>query len=109
MLRGKKILIGVCGSIAAYKAAFLIRSLVKEGAEVRTIMTDAAAEFIAPLTLSTLSGRPVLKDFFEAETGSWHSHVEAGLWADALVIAPASANTIAHLAHGLCQNMLDAI
>jgi phosphopantothenoylcysteine decarboxylase / phosphopantothenate---cysteine ligase len=109
MLHGKKIIIGVCGSIAAYKAAYLVRLLVKEGAEVKVIMTEAASQFIAPLTLSTLSKNPVIKDFFEQSSGQWHSHVELGLWADVFVIAPASANTIGHLANGICENMLSAV
>lgn len=108
MLRGKKILIGVCGSIAAYKSALLVRFLIKEGAEVRVLMTDAARQFITPLTLGTLSKNPVLTTFAREETGEWNSHVELGLWADALVIAPASANTIASFAHGICNNLITA-
>jgi phosphopantothenoylcysteine decarboxylase / phosphopantothenate---cysteine ligase len=109
MLRGKKIIIGVCGSIAAYKAAYLVRLLIKEGAEVKVVMTKAASQFIAPLTLSTLSKNPVVKDFFEKSSGLWHSHVELGLWADAIIVSPASANTIGQFANGICQNMLSAI
>lgn len=109
MLRGRKIIIGVCGSIAAYKSAYLIRQLIKEGAEVRVVMTEAASRFIAPLTLSTLSKNPVTIDFFEQTTGVWHSHVELGMWADAIVIAPASANSIANFANGICGNMLSAV
>lgn len=108
-LQGKKILLGVCGSIAAYKAAYLIRYLIREGAEVKTIMTEAASHFITPLTLSTLSKHPVYRDFFETSSGQWHSHVELGLWADLMVVAPASANTIGHFANGLCENMLSAV
>jgi len=106
MLKGKKILVGVTGSIAAYKAAYLIRLLVKEGAEVKVIMTDLAKEFITPLTLATLSNNPVLVDFFNPENGSWNNHVEMGIWADAYLIAPATANTIGKLAHGICDNLL---
>lgn len=106
MLQGKKILIGVCGSIAAYKTAFLIRLLKKEGAGVKVIMTDSAFDFITPLTLATLSGNPVLSRFSNKETGEWHSHVESGLWADIFLIAPASANTIAKMAEGICDNLL---
>ena len=95
MLSGKKILIGVTGSIAAYKTASLIRMLVKEGCEVRVVMTPLAKEFITPLTLATLSKNPVLTDFFNPANGDWNSHVDLGLWADAFIIAPASANTMA--------------
>lgn len=108
MLQGKKILLGVCGSIAAYKTAFLTRLLVKEGAEVKIIMTTSAAEFITPLTLSTLSKNPVLQHFTHGKEGEWNNHVELGLWADLLIIAPASANTIAKMASGLCDNLLMA-
>ncbi len=106
MLRGKKIVLGVTGSIAAYKAAVLLRLLVKEGAEVQVVMTPSAKEFITPLTLSTLSGRPVLCDFFNASDGAWHSHVELGLWADAMVIAPATASTLGKMANGIADNLL---
>lgn len=109
MLRGKKIVLGVCGSIAAYKAAILVRLLVKEGAEVQVIMTSSASSFITPLTLSTLSKKPVLVDFIKNEAGEWNNHVELGLWADALVIAPATANTIAKFSVGLCDNLLSAV
>lgn len=105
-LQGKKILLGITGSIAAYKAAYLLRGLLKEGAEVQVIMTLAAKEFITPVTLSALSGKPVQSDFFANADGTWHSHVDMGLWADALVIAPASANTIGKMAHGICDNLL---
>lgn len=108
MLQGKKILLGVTGSIAAYKTAILTRLLVKGGAEVRVIMTRAAADFITPLTLSTLSKNPVLTEFQKSETGEWNNHVELGLWADALVVAPASANTLAKMATGQCDNLLMA-
>jgi phosphopantothenoylcysteine decarboxylase / phosphopantothenate---cysteine ligase len=106
MLEGKKILVGVTGSIAAYKAAFLIRSLVKEGAEVKVVMTNLAKEFITPLTLATLSKNPVLIDFFDPENGNWNNHVDLGIWADAYLIAPATANTIGKIAHGICDNLL---
>ena len=106
MLKGKKIVLGVTGSIAAYKSALLVRLLVKEGAEVQVVMTSAAKEFITPLTLSTLSGRPVLSEFFNNDNGSWHSHVELGLWADAMIIAPATASTIAKMVAGVADNLL---
>jgi len=106
MLNGKKILIGVCGSIAAYKIAILIRILKKEGAEIRVLMTHSARDFITPLTLATLSQNPVLTEFHDDRTGVWHSHVELGLWADLYLIAPASANTISKMVHGLCDNLL---
>jgi phosphopantothenoylcysteine decarboxylase/phosphopantothenate--cysteine ligase len=106
MLKGKKILIGVTGSIAAYKAAFLIRLLVKSGAEVKVVMTKLAKEFITPLTLATLAKNPVLIDFFNPENGDWNNHVDLGTWADAYVIAPASANTIAKMTHGIADNLL---
>lgn len=106
MLKGRKILIGITGSIAAYKTALLVRLLVKQEAEVRVIMTPAARDFVTPLTLATLSKNPVLSEFQSSETGTWNNHVELGLWADALIIAPASANTIASMAHGRCDNLL---
>lgn len=106
MLHNKNIIIGVTGSIAAYKSAFLIRLLVKAGARVKVIMTPASIDFITPLTLSTLSKNPVLLDFSKINTGEWNSHVDLGIWADALVVAPASANTIAKMAHGVCDNLL---
>jgi len=108
MLDGKKIILGVCGSIAAYKAALLIRLLVKAGAEVQVIMTSDAANFITPLTLSTLSKKPVLVKYFEPNTGNWNNHVELGLWADLFLFAPASANTLAKMANGQCDNLLTA-
>ena len=106
MLKGKKIVLGVTGSIAAYKAAMLVRLLVKEGAEVQVVMTPAAKEFITPLTLSTLSGKPVLSEFFNDASGAWHSHVELGLWADALIVAPATASTLGKMASGIADNLL---
>jgi len=106
MLSGKKILIGITGSIAAYKAAFLIRLLVKEGAEVKVLMTSHAREFITPLTLATLSKNPVLTDFFNPANGDWNNHVDLGMWADAYIIAPASANTMAKMACGIADNLL---
>ncbi|WP_448700641.1 bifunctional phosphopantothenoylcysteine decarboxylase/phosphopantothenate--cysteine ligase CoaBC [Mucilaginibacter sp. AW1-3] len=109
MLNGKKIIVGVCGSIAAYKAAFLVRLLVKAGADVQVVMTADATGFITPLTLSTLSKKPVLVDYFKPKTGEWNNHVELGLWADMLIIAPATANTIAKMANGLCDNLLTAV
>lgn len=108
MVTGKKILLGVTGSIAAYKSAVLTRLLVKAGAEVKVIMTRAAHDFITPVTLSTLSKNPVFTEFVKDNTGQWNNHVELGLWADALIIAPASANTLAHMAHGICDNLLQA-
>ncbi len=106
MLQGKKILLGVTGSIAAYKAAHLTRLLIRQGAEVRVIMTPSALDFITPLTLSTLSKSPVLIRFQKNETGEWNNHVDLALWADVMVIAPASANTLAKMAHGICDNLL---
>ncbi len=109
MLRNKKIIVGVCGSIAAYKAALLIRLLIKEGAEVKVVMTESAPSFISALTLSTLSKNPVCIDFVKGEQGEWNNHVELGLWADLLLIAPATANSIAKFANGICDNMLCAV
>jgi phosphopantothenoylcysteine decarboxylase/phosphopantothenate--cysteine ligase len=106
MLKGKKIILGVTGSIAAYKAAILIRLLIKEGAEVKVIMTGLAREFITPLTLAALSGNPVMADFFNPENGEWNNHVKLSLWADAMVIAPATANTIGKMANGIADNLL---
>lgn len=107
-MKGKKIIVGVSGSIATYKSALLVRELIKQGAEVRVIMTQSACEFITPLTLSTLSNHKVYTDFKESNTAVWNSHVELGLWADCLLIAPASANTLGKLANGLCDNILSA-
>ncbi|GAB2632518.1 bifunctional phosphopantothenoylcysteine decarboxylase/phosphopantothenate--cysteine ligase CoaBC [Emticicia sediminis] len=107
-LKNKKILLGVSGSIAAYKSALLVRLLVKEGAEVKVIMTESAKDFITPLTLSTLSKNPVLSNFVKGDSGEWNNHVELGLWADLMIIAPASANTLAKCANGVCDNLLIA-
>jgi phosphopantothenoylcysteine decarboxylase/phosphopantothenate--cysteine ligase len=106
MLTGKKIVLGVCGSIASYKAAHLVRLLLKAGAEVQVVMTKDAVSFITPLTLATLSKKPVLIDYFVPETGEWNNHVDLGLWADILLIAPASANTLGKMATGICDNLL---
>lgn len=106
MLKGKHIVLGITGGIAAYKTAVLARLFVKAGAEVQVIMTPNAKQFITPLTLSTLTGKPVISEFFTANTGQWHSHVDLGLWADAMVIAPATASTIAKMANGVADNML---
>ena len=106
MLQGKNIILGVTGSIAAYKAAVLIRLLVKEGANVKVVMTPLAKEFIAPLTLATLAKNPVLVDFYNPENGDWHSHVDLGIWADLYLIAPASANTIGKMSAGIADNLL---
>lgn len=108
-LRGKKIILGVCAGIAAYKAAFLLRLLVKEGAEVQVIMTPDATSFITPLTLSTLSGRPVLIEYFNTRTGEWNNHVHLALWADVILVAPTTANTLAKFSSGLCDNLLTAV
>jgi phosphopantothenoylcysteine decarboxylase / phosphopantothenate---cysteine ligase len=106
MLKGKKILVGVTGGIAAYKTATIIRLLVKEGAEVKVLMTDNAKEFITPLTLSTLSKNPVLTEFHNPENGDWNSHVDLGIWADLFLVAPATANTMAKMAGGIADNLL---
>ncbi|PIB34240.1 phosphopantothenoylcysteine decarboxylase [Reichenbachiella sp. 5M10] len=107
-MEGKKILVGVCGSIAAYKSALLVRLLVKAGAEVRVIMTQSAQSFITPLTLSTLSKHPVATEFVKNAAGEWENHVELGLWADLILVAPASAHTLSKFAYGLCDNLLTA-
>lgn len=106
MLAGKHIVLGITGGIAAYKAATLVRLLVKAGAEVQVVMTPNARQFITPVTLSTLSGKPVISEFFTANTGQWNSHVDLGLWADAMIVAPATASTIAKMATGVADNML---
>ena len=106
MLNGKHIILGITGSIAAYKAAMLCRLLVKEGAEVRVIMTPLAKQFITPLTMATLSKHPILVEFFNPENGEWNSHVSLGEWADMLLIAPATANTLAKMTTGIADNLL---
>ncbi len=105
-MKGKKIVLGITGSIAAYKAAYLVRTFIKRGAEVQVVMTPSAKEFITPVTMSALTGKPVVSEFFAANDGTWHSHVDLGLWADAMVVAPASANTLGKMAHGVADNML---
>lgn len=109
MLKDKNIIVGVCGSIAAYKSALLVRLLVKAGANVQVVMTPDAANFITPLTLSTLSKNPVHIKYFDADSGEWDNHVSLGLWADVMLIAPATANTLAKMANGLCDNLLMAV
>lgn len=106
MLEGKKILLGISGSIAAYKTAALARLFVKAGAEVQVVMTEAAHDFVTPLTLSTLTGKPVYTQFTKDKLGQWVNHVELGLWADIMLVAPASANTLAKMCHGICDNLL---
>lgn len=105
-MKGKKIVLGITGSIAAYKAAVLIRALVKKGAEVQVVITPAGKEFITPITLSALTSKPVISEFFSQRDGTWHSHVDLGLWADAMVIAPSTASTIGKMANGIADNML---
>ena len=105
-MKGKKIVLGITGSIAAYKAAILIRALIKKGAEVQVVITPAGKEFITPITLSALTSKPVISDFFAQRDGTWHSHVDLGLWADVMLIAPATASTIGKMAHGIADNML---
>lgn len=106
MLKGKHIVLGITGSIAAYKAASLARLFTKAGAEVQIVITPAGKEFITPVTLSALTGKPVVSEFFTANDGTWHSHVDLGLWADLMIIAPATASTIGKMAHGIADNML---
>lgn len=106
MLKGKKFVLGITGSIAAYKACLLIRELIKGGAEVQVVITPAGKEFITPITLSALTSKPVISEFFSQRDGTWHSHVDLGLWADAMIIAPATASTIGKMAHGIADNML---
>lgn len=106
MLKGKHIVLGISGGIAAYKSVLLLRLLIKNGAEVQVVITPNGKEFITPVTLSSLSGRPVISEFFTANTGEWHSHVDIGLWADLMVIAPATASTIGKMASGVADNML---
>ena len=106
MLKGKKIVLGITGSIAAYKSCLIIRQLIKAGAEVQVVITPAGKEFITPITLSALTSKPVISEFFAQRDGTWHSHVSLGLWADAMLIAPATASTIGKMAHGVADNML---
>ena len=106
MLKGKHILLGVTGSIAAYKSAMLVRNLVKQGAEVKVVMTEMAKQFITPLTMATLSKNPILVDFYNPENGDWNSHVSLGMWADLYLIAPCSANTIGKMVSGVADNLL---
>ena len=105
-LAGKHIILGITGGIAAYKSAVLLRLLIKAGAEVQVVITPNGKQFITPVTLSALSGKPVISEFFTANTGEWHSHVDLGLWADAMVIAPATASSIGKMANGVADNML---
>lgn len=104
-----KILLGVTGSISAYKAAVVARLLVKKGTEVQVVLTDGGAQFITPLTMATVSKKPVLSHFYQSDTGEWHNHVALAEWADLILIAPASANTLAKLANGFCDHLLHAI
>jgi len=106
MLKGKKIVLGITGSIAAYKSCLIIRELVKAGAEVQVVITPAGKEFITPITLSALTQKPVISDFFSQRDGTWHSHVKLGLWADAMLIAPCTASTLGKMANGIADNML---
>lgn len=106
MLKGKKIVLGITGSIAAYKSCTIIRELIKRGAEVQVVITPAGKEFITPITLSALTSKPVISEFFAQQDGTWHSHVDLGLWADAMLIAPATASTIGKMANGIADNML---
>lgn len=106
MLKGKKIVLGITGSIAAYKSCLLIRDLIKKGAEVQVVITPSGKEFITPVTLSALTHKPVISDFFSQQNGTWHSHVDLGLWADAMVIAPCTASSLGKMAHGIADNML---
>lgn len=106
MLQGKKIVLGITGSIAAYKSCLIIRQLIKRGADVQVVITPAGKEFITPITLSALTSKPVISEFFSQRDGTWHSHVDLGLWADAMLIAPATASTIGKMANGIADNML---
>ena len=106
MLKGKKIVLGITGSIAAYKACLIIRALIKQGAEVQVVITPAGKEFITPITLSALTHKPVVSEFFSQRDGTWNSHVDLGIWADAMLIAPATASTIGKMANGIADNML---
>ena len=106
MLKGKNILVGVTGGIAAYKTATVVRLLIRKEANVRVLMTDHAKEFITPLTMATLSKNPVLTEFFDPESGSWNSHIDLGIWANLFLVAPATANTIGKMAAGIADNLL---
>ena len=106
MLNGKHIIVGITGSIAAYKAAYLVRALIKKGAEVQVVITPAGKEFITPVTLTALTGKAVVSEFFTANDGTWHSHVDLGLWSDLMIVAPATASTIGKMANGIADNML---
>ena len=106
MLEGKKIILGITGSIAAYKSCLIIRELIKRGAEVQVVITPAGKEFITPITLSALTHKPVISDFFSQRDGTWHSHVDLGLWADAMLIAPCTASSLGKMANGIADNML---
>jgi phosphopantothenoylcysteine decarboxylase / phosphopantothenate---cysteine ligase len=105
-LHGKKIILGITGSIAAYKAAYLLRLLIKNGAEVQVVITPSGKEFITPVTLSALSQKPVISEFFGSKDGSWNSHVDLGIWADLMIVAPATASSIGKMANGIADNML---
>src|SRR5688572_18434654 len=106
MLQGKKVLIGISGGIAAYKIPYLVRLLIKDGAEVKVVMTPSASGFVTPLTLATLSKNPVIIDFFNSETGEWNNHVDLALWADLMIVAPVTANTLAKMSNGQADNFL---
>ena len=106
MLKGKKIVLGITGSIAAYKACLILRLLVRQGAEVQVVITEAGKQFITPVTLSALSGKPVVSEFFAPSDGTWHSHVDLGIWADAMLIAPCTASSLGKMVHGIADNML---
>ncbi|MCK6144790.1 bifunctional phosphopantothenoylcysteine decarboxylase/phosphopantothenate--cysteine ligase CoaBC [Prevotella intermedia] len=106
MLKGKKIVLGITGSIAAYKSCLIIRQLVRQGAEVQVVITPSGKEFITPITLSALTQKPVISDFFSQRDGTWHSHVDLGLWADAMLVAPCTAATLGKMCHGIADNML---
>ena len=106
MLKGKKIVLGITGSIAAYKSCLIIRALIKHGAEVQVVITPSGKEFLTPITLSALTHKPVISEFFSQRDGTWHSHVDLGLWADAMLIAPCTASTLGKMAHGVADNML---